>query len=335
MTTIGTMAQSQTGEAAPVIASERIESLDVLRGFALLGILLLNIIGFGLHSAGYFNPLIGLGDAPTLNLAVWGGVDVLFEGAMRTLFSMLFGAGVVMFTTGFGTQSEAAKTGSLHYKRNFWLLVFGIFDAFILLWNGDILIVYALAGAMLYPLRNLSPKTLIVIAGVLLLAMSAFYGVSGYSLAASRDIAAEVARTPGAAHSAETLMQAEFWQGFAADFQPDASAIEAELAARSGSYLSAMAFNTGYMIELLFFAVPVYLLWDALAMMLLGMACYRQGLLTGLRSQSFYLRLTLIGFSVGFATSVGGGRKNCAVQLPAALADLSDNFYRGRVFTGW
>ena len=84
-----------TPQHHPVTVSDRIQSLDVLRGFALLGILLLNILGFGLHSAGYFNPLIGLGETETsraLNLAAWGSVSVLFEGAMRCLFSILFGA---------------------------------------------------------------------------------------------------------------------------------------------------------------------------------------------------------------------------------------------------
>ena len=63
----------------PVAVSERSQSLDVLRGFALLGILLLNILGFGLHTAGYFNPLIALGETETsrlLNLGTWGSVNV-------------------------------------------------------------------------------------------------------------------------------------------------------------------------------------------------------------------------------------------------------------------
>ena len=77
---------------APVVETDRIQSLDVLRGFALLGILLLNILGFGLHSSGYFNPLVGTGDNVALNLGIWASVDVLFEGSMRCLFSMLFGA---------------------------------------------------------------------------------------------------------------------------------------------------------------------------------------------------------------------------------------------------
>ncbi|HCR00733.1 MAG TPA: DUF418 domain-containing protein, partial [Acidobacteria bacterium] len=136
--------------AIPVEEHARIGSIDVLRGFALLGILLLNITAFGLHSAGYFNPLVPLGETVAdreLNVRVWGAVSVLFEGAMRALFSMLFGAGVVLFTAG------RVNARSLHFRRNLWLLVFGLVDAFLLLWTGDILMVYALAGMILYGLR--------------------------------------------------------------------------------------------------------------------------------------------------------------------------------------
>ena len=57
---------------------------------------------------------------------------------MRTLYSILFGAGVVLFVTG-----STAKSGWLHYRRNFWLLVFGLINVYIFLWPGDILVTYA------------------------------------------------------------------------------------------------------------------------------------------------------------------------------------------------
>ena len=166
--------------AEPVERDARIDSIDVLRGFALFGILLLNILGFGLHSAGYFNPLISIGQTETnrlLNLSTWVSASVLFEGAMRCLFSMLFGAGVVLFTTGRGTGVRW-----LHYKRNFWLFVFGVLDAFVLLWNGDILMVYALAGMILYGLRDWSPRRLVITSAVLMVVMGVGLGAAGWGL---------------------------------------------------------------------------------------------------------------------------------------------------------
>ncbi len=77
---------------------DRIESLDVLRGFALLGILLVNIIGFGLVSSAFLDPGIYLNPIGGIDYTVWAFVELSSEGAMRTLFSILFGAGVVLFS---------------------------------------------------------------------------------------------------------------------------------------------------------------------------------------------------------------------------------------------
>ncbi len=285
--------------AAPVAASARIESLDVLRGVALLGILLLNIIGFGLHSAGYFNPMIGLGDNPVLNLAVWGGVNVFFEGAMRALFSMLFGAGVVMFTTGLGSGSGTGKSSWLHYKRNFWLLGFGVLDAYVLLWTGDILIVYAICGALLYPLRRLSPRTLLILAGILIVLTSLMYEGLAQVMQMGRAAVTEIEQTPSVAEDPQQAALAESWLEFSGDFLLGEAAQQEELQQRRGPYPEAAAFTAKYMNEHLAFAVPVFLFWDALAMMLLGMGFYRMGLLTGERTARFYGRLMVGGFAVG------------------------------------
>ena len=261
--------------AGPVAESGRIETLDVLRGFALLGILLLNILGFGLHTAGYFNPNWGAGDSPGLNLAVWGTVDVMFEGSMRALFSILFGAGVVLFTTG-----ARGKSGALHYRRTAWLLVFGVFDAFILLWTGDILIVYALAGFVLYLFRHRSAKFLCVGAGVLVLLSSLEYGAFNLGLGYARTQAAVVAEQ-GQDASAAAREMAAGWRQFKAGAEPTPAQVARELDARRGSYGSAFVWSAAHMVELLTFVVPVLLFWDALAMMMLGMALYKTGTLQG------------------------------------------------------
>lgn len=279
----------------PVTEVDRIESLDVLRGFALLGILLLNIIGFGMHSSAYTNPGFDLLDGSSLDVGVWASIELLAEGAMRCLFSILFGAGVVLFTTG-----ETAKSGLLHYKRNFWLLLFGLFDAYILLWNGDILVTYAIAGAVLYLVRDTSAGRLLTAAIALIVAMSLFYLATAFGLGQAYQAAQAVSAATDPGSLSESMRDAaEQWDSFAADWITDDAAVESEYDERRDSYLSAFQWNLQQTNTMLFFAMPLILFWDALAMMLLGMALYRYGVLQGARSTAFYLKLMLAGFSVG------------------------------------
>ena len=279
----------------PTTEMSRIESLDVLRGFALLGILLLNIIGFGLLFASYSNPALDLAGASTINWVTWSVVDIGAEGAMRTLFSMLFGAGVLLFTTG-----ERGKTGALHYRRTFLLLLIGLFDAYILLWSGDILMTYALVGFLLYLLRNWQVKSLLTTAGILLLLISLFYLGMNAALGLLKSAADEVALADSSAVlSEETRGMAAEWDVFVGDYEMTPESKAEELAARSGTYLTAFRWNAEQMTEILTMVIPVFLFWDAFVMMLIGMALYKAGVLQGDRSTLFYCRMMIAGFMVG------------------------------------
>jgi uncharacterized protein len=288
---------------APVAVSARIASLDILRGVALLGVLLLNILGFGMASAGYFHPLVGLGKNPELNYAVWGIMNLFFEGSMRGLFSLLFGAGIVLFATGFGTRSGKEKGAFLHYKRTFFLLLFGMFDSFVLRWTGDSLILYAMAGALLYPLRNARPKTLLILSATVLLCTSILFAVSGVFVEEGRDAAARIDADPSAEHSPEERELAALWTGSENQFTYNESAIEEELDIRRGSYIEIADYSAKKVIDSLLFFTPVYMLWDCVGMMLLGMGLYRMGVLSAQRSKKNYLQLAIGGFALGLAVN--------------------------------
>ena len=284
---------TNAGTTIPTPEAARIQALDSLRGFALLGILLLNIIGFGLHSAAYFNPIID-GATSGANLVTWATVDILFEGAMRALFSILFGAGVVLFTTG-----EAAKSGGIRYRRNAWLLVFGLFNVMVLLWDGDVLVTYALAGFILYGVREKSARWLLTASGVLLVFITLKYLVMGAGMGFTRDAAEAVA----AGQHADMQEMAAALADIQKDFAPSPEEQQAQLDARSGSYLSAWQYIANKAPDLFLFQVPVILLLDALAMMLLGMALYKSDVMSAGRSRAFYVRTALIGFSVGLVVN--------------------------------
>lgn len=283
--------------AAPTEAGARILSLDVLRGFALLGILLLNIVGMGMLSSAYSYPFGSVAGSGTtaLDLGVWMSTEMFAEGAMRALFSMLFGAGVVLFT--------ATRSANLHYRRTFWLLCFGLVDGFLLLWTGDILVVYALGGALLYALRDASPRALLAGAAglvVLLLVVRVVVVSELPQLQNDYDDALRL-EASGESLDAQQREAKEIWMDFSTGMLPDDQQALEELTARNKSYGSAFLWSFDTFSEVLLEATPFFLLWDALTGMLVGMALYKLGVLQGAKSQVFYLRLAIVGLLVGLS----------------------------------
>lgn len=141
--------------AAPVTAGERIVSLDVLRGFAILGILIMNIQSFSMISAAYLNPT-AYGDLTGLNRVVWTLSHLFADLKFISIFSMLFGAGIVLFAR--RLEAKGLRAGPVHYRRAIWLLLIGLAHGF-LLWYGDILAIYGLVGLIVYLMWRRSPPT--------------------------------------------------------------------------------------------------------------------------------------------------------------------------------
>jgi len=149
----------------PVGTAERIRSLDAVRGVATLGILVMNAIAFGLVDAAYFN--LDAGGSDNIVDRVVGIVSlVLVDQKMMALFSLLFGVGVVIF----------AERAALKGRRVGWLslwrfaLLLGIGFAHSLLWEGDVLMLYAICAPVVLLLRNRRPITLLVLGSILALA---------------------------------------------------------------------------------------------------------------------------------------------------------------------
>ena len=142
---------------APVAESQRVAAVDVLRGFALLGILAMNIITFALPVDAYVNPMNEhvnrfAGEFRGANRATWLAQHVFFDQKMMSIFSMLFGAGLVLMGGRAGAVGTVSFAG-VYYRRLLWLFLIGMAHAY-LLWYGDILVTYAICGLLLYPLRN-------------------------------------------------------------------------------------------------------------------------------------------------------------------------------------
>ena len=157
-----------TKAAAPVSAAERIVAIDTLRGVAVLGILVMNIYAFAMPFVAYQNPL-AYGGTVWYNLGTWFFTHVLFDQKFMTIFSLLFGGGLVMMMT--RTEKLGSSYGWTWYRRNFWLRLIGAAHGY-LIWMRDILYHYAVMGMLIYPLRNRSPRALII--------TGSMYDVSAY-----------------------------------------------------------------------------------------------------------------------------------------------------------
>ena len=169
----------------PVSSDERLRTLDVLRGAALLGIVLMNILFSGLPMAAYANPNVWGGNDP-LNVGVLAVQWVLFDGKMRALFSMMFGAGIVLFMQRALERDNSVRAADLLSRRMLWLILFGALHGW-LIWAGDILYAYGLFGLLIFPMRNVSPRKLLITAGVALLLLSLAVVGQGFSQRSTRD----------------------------------------------------------------------------------------------------------------------------------------------------
>lgn len=151
--------------AAPVEQTERLVILDSLRGIAILGILLMNIPGFGLPYIAAFD-LSVLNELSGPNFKAWLFIDGIMEGSMRGLFSMLFGAGMILFISRLEKKNQGMIPAEIYFRRQIWLLFFGLINTYIFLWFWDILFMYGICGMLLFVFRRLPAKRLFVAAGV-------------------------------------------------------------------------------------------------------------------------------------------------------------------------
>ncbi len=269
-----------------MIAAGRIASLDLIRGVAVLGILLMNIVAFGMPEAAYSNPAAYGAHGP-FDTAAWAINAALVDGRMRGLFSFLFGASLLLVTD----RAEAAGVGAarVHFSRMAWLLAFGIAHLF-LVWWGDILQHYALVGAIAFFLRRLETHRLIILA-TLLLAIELLL-CAGLPVAMAMAVAAIHAPHPSAAALAN-------YRDFVDTFgRPSAAVLARDLAGYRGGYATEFGYRWPDAIQTpwrtLAFVGP-----ETLAYMMLGMAALKSGLLAGAWPRARYRRWAAVCFGIG------------------------------------
>lgn len=272
---------------ATTMAGNRHLTLDTVRGVAVLGILLLNIIAFAMPAPAYFNPA-AYGGAEGIDLAAWFGNFVLFDGKMRGLFSFLFGASTLLVIERATAKGESAA--KVHYARMIWLLVFGLVHLWAIWW-GDILNHYALIGMIAFLFRSARVKTLLIFGCILL--------VIQFMVSAFIPMVAAIAQlTPGKPGMAEAIEGLK--QGFG---QPSTAWLTEDVAIHRGSWwgIAVDRFSEAKWMPL---AGLIQYGWETLAYMLFGMAAFRNGMLTGQWERRRYVRWVVIGFGIGIPAYV-------------------------------
>ncbi|HUU46343.1 MAG TPA: DUF418 domain-containing protein, partial [Acidobacteriota bacterium] len=304
----------------PVSSADRIDAIDTLRGVALLGILTINITAYALPFAAYFNPQAA-GGATGINLVMWFFSHILFESKMMAIFSMLFGAGMILMYE--RAQAAGRPFGGIYYRRIWWLLVIGLLHAYVL-WYGDILVTYAVCGLLLYLFRRRSPRTLIILGLLTLLFGGLLRTGSGYNFGRMQEQANKLDEkiATGYEPSAGELSFRRDWDGLKRGFAPSPEQVAEDAEKMRGDAGTVLKTNAAASVLMHTQALPFMLLWRGLSMMLLGMGLMKLGVFSAERSKRFYALWTILGFGVGLPIVAYG-----AFRLEAHDFDFIQNFF--------
>lgn len=270
----------------PRPASPRIAAIDGLRGLAVLGILAINVTGFWGPAIASYSPYL---PSPDPAAVPWFGFAfVVFEGKMRALFSILFGASMLLFME--AAERRGASGGAMQLRRLGWLAVFGYLH-YLLLWWGDILFLYAVCGALALLARRLS------VTGLVVAALMIFAGSSLLDSAlALPGIADELAVMEGRGAPDARAAEASMQQGFVRSAATDRSILNAGFAEAV-----ALRVETDPWLPL---RTALLTLTETLPLMMLGMALYRSGFFTDGWSPSLLRLFATLGVGAGGAATL-------------------------------
>ena len=234
----------------------------------------------------YSNPL-AFGDLNGINKWVWIVSHVFADMKFMNIFSILFGAGIILVTS--KSEIKTGKSASLHYKRTLWLLILGLFHAHII-WYGDILVTYALCALILFPLRKIKPSIQLLLGLIIFTVHSIMYGFFGATIGEwPADLLTEMAQS----------------------WAPSLERINFEIGMITGTLSQQIQYNSAVAtyLETNFF-LSLYGFWRVSGLMLIGMALYKLGFFTSKKLNAYYYRLIFILSPLGFTLIMIGVIKN-------------------------
>lgn len=285
----------------PLKASDRIHSLDIMRGIVLFGILIMNINGMGLAHA-YGDPTVS-GGATGWDLYTWITANMFFEGTMRALFSLLFGVGMFILLDRLEKKGAGIEAANIYFRRLTWLLVFGIIHAYLLLWVGEILFSYALQGFLVYTFRNMAPRKLIFSA-ILLFSIGTLWNYADYKkeVKFTENVAMVNQYKADGKELTDELKETSYaWEKIQSERSPEA--IEKHNANMRKGYFDVVAFLAPINMNFHEHFPYRYDVWDILSMMLLGIALFKLNILSAKKSYRFYALFCIIGYAIGISVN--------------------------------
>jgi len=286
---------------APAARGERISLIDSLRGFALLGILLMNMPVFSIPE--YNNPLVA-GELSGANYWCWWLVDVFFEGSMRGIFCMLFGAGSFLLLSRLTLKNAGLLPADIYYRRIIYLILFGLLDAYVFLWFGDILFLYGLTALLFFPFRNVKPWGLVAFAGIFLTLLIIKPTLKMHEAAKLRKEGTkiELMQAKNTYLKPEQKEKLAEWTKFKTSINLDSLKKEADYLGvkfRTNNYFAQQKEITRWNIEGIAGRIfPVGIL-ETLAYFFIGLAFFKWNILTGKRSYVFYIICGALGYGIG------------------------------------
>jgi uncharacterized protein len=292
----------------PVAVKERIFSLDVIRGAALLGILAVNIDNFAApeawHDIPIGTPIVAFpGPHAPLHLIILMLKWTFFEGKMNFLFCMLFGAAVVLMTTRAQQRGAGQQIADIYLRRNLWLALFGLLHG-LFIWSGDVLFQYGLVGVLiLYPCRKLKAATLFITGTcisvpVVTIALFFWLGATNDFNLSRQAAVADARERAGQPLTPEQTQARRDWTARVESQKVTRQSIDSSMAVvhepylagvlgRVGNYLGPRAALTHFTFGLV-----------TLGAMLIGMALFKSGFLTAEKSYATYIWTAALGFLV-------------------------------------
>ncbi len=304
----------------------RFELMDVGRGFAILGILWLNIFIFAMPYEAMVIPEIW-GEANTVNFAVWACVNIGIDGVMRGMISIVFGATALMLLRRVDNPTSDPMALDHFFRRLLWLILFGVIHSYFLLWPYDILYAYGVLGLLIFPFRNLGTRPLLVIGCVMLVASALFSGFNENDIQEAQAAVEELLSDDDidALRNDEPLIEnydeysgqrdelesggltdltsneTEFQEesAYLEDLETLYTLIDIDISRHQLGYIANFLSQTGQSFDQQTAAMLKHHLWDVATFFVFGMILFKNGFLTTNWSLRSYVMVTVLGYAVG------------------------------------